>query len=128
MPGFIVNRMATVICRELYYMVEQGWVSPQDAENALKYTDGLRLELEGPLELWDFVGLDVIPLTEWLPGHAYLCNRTDSIPYGDKLIAEGKTGVRAGEGMLGKYPADVDAYVKKEEPADRGHVQDDEPV
>ncbi len=38
MPGFIVNRMATVICRELYYMVEQGWVSPQDAENALLNT------------------------------------------------------------------------------------------
>lgn len=48
--------LATVICRELYYMVEQGWVSPQDAENVLKYTNGL----------------------------------------GEKLIAEGKTGVRAG--------------------------------
>lgn len=112
MPGFIVNRMATVICRELYYMVEQGWVSPQDAENALKYTDGLRWSFEGPLELWDFVGLE-IPITVAAGVMPTLCNRTDSIPYGDKLIAEGKTGVRAGEGMLGKYPADVDAYVKK---------------
>ena len=63
--------LATVICRELYYMVEQGWVSPQDAENVLKYTNGR----------------------------------------GEKLIAEGKTGVWAGEGMLGKYPADVDTYI-----------------
>ncbi len=112
MPGFIVNRMATVICRELYYMVEQGWVSPQDAENALKYTDGLRWSFEGPLELWDFVGLE-IPIAVASGVMPTLCNRTDSIPLGEKLIAEGKTGVRAGEGMLGKYPADVDAYIKK---------------
>ena len=112
MPGFIVNRMATVICRELYYMVEQGWVSPQDAENALKYTDGLRWSFEGPLELWDFVGLE-IPIAVAADVMPTLCSQTDSIPLGNKLIAEGKTGVRAGEGMLGKYPSDVDAYVKK---------------
>lgn len=112
MPGFIVNRMATVICRELYYMVEQGWVSPRDAENALKYTDGLRWSFEGPLELWDFVGLE-IPIAVASGVMPTLCSRTDSIPLGEKLIAEGKTGVRAGEGMLGKYPADVDAYIKK---------------
>lgn len=112
MPGFIVNRMATVICRELYYMIDQGWVSPQDAENALKYTDGLRWSFEGPLELWDFVGLQ-IPVAVAADVLPTLCNSTDKIPHADQLIAEGKTGVRAGEGMLGKYPADVDAYIKK---------------
>lgn len=113
MPGFIVNRLATVICRELYSMVEKGWVNAQDAENALKYTDGLRWSFEGPLELWDFVGLgltctvakDVLPT---------LCNDSVTIPYGDKLIAEGKTGVKDGEGCLKSYEGvDFDAYVKK---------------
>lgn len=112
MPGFIVNRMATVICRELYYMIEQGWVAPQDAENALKYTDGLRWSFEGPLELWDFVGLN-IPIAVAGGVLPTLCNDTEKIPGADKLIAEGKTGVRAGEGMLKKYPADVDAYIQK---------------
>ena len=45
-PGFIVNRIATVINRELYYMVEQGWVTAEDAENAIRYTDGLRFGVE----------------------------------------------------------------------------------
>ena len=58
------------------------------------------------------MGLE-IPITVAAGVMPTLCSRTDSIPNGDKLIAEGKTGVRAGEGMLGKYPADVDAYVKK---------------
>lgn len=112
MPGFIVNRLATVICRELYYMIEKGWVTPQDAENALKYTDGLRWSFEGPLELWDFVGLE-IPIAVAGDVLPTLCNDTDKISGADKLIAEGKTGVRAGEGRLKKYPADVDAYIKK---------------
>lgn len=112
MPGFIVNRMATAICRELYYMIEQGWVAPQDAENALKYTDGLRWSFEGPLELWDFVGLD-ITLTVAKDVIPTLCNDADKFPAGDRLMAEGKTGVKAGEGMLRKYPDDIDEYVKK---------------
>lgn len=112
MPGFIVNRMATVICRELYYMIEQGWAEPQDLENALKYTDGLRWSFEGPLELWDFVGLE-IPIAVAADVLPTLCGNTESIPHGDKLIAEGKTGVRAGEGALKKYPSDVEGYIKK---------------
>ena len=112
MAGFIVNRMATVVCRELYYMVEQGWISPHDAENALKYTDGLRWSFEGPLELWDFVGLE-IPIAVAKDVLPTLCNDTEGIPYGDKLIREGKTGVKAGEGMLGKYPSDIDGYIRK---------------
>lgn len=109
-PGFIVNRIATVINRELYYMVEQGWVTAEDAENAIRYTDGLRFGFEGPLALWDFVGLQ-IPMTVAKDVLPSLCNATDGIPLGEKLIAEGKTGVRAGEGML-TYPS-VDEYVEK---------------
>lgn len=112
MPGFIVNRLATTICRELYYMIEQGWVSAEDAENALKYTDGLRWSFEGPIELWDFVGHeitlavadDVIPT---------LCNETKKFPLKDKILSSGHTGVKAGEGVLKKYPGDFDAYVAK---------------
>ncbi|WP_101875962.1 3-hydroxyacyl-CoA dehydrogenase family protein [Lachnoclostridium edouardi] len=112
MPGFIVNRMATAICRELYYMVEQGWASPQDLENAMKNTNGLRWGFEGPLGLWDFVGLN-IPATVAADVIPTLCSGGNNIPYVDRLIAEGKTGVRAGEGGLGKYPADIDAFIRK---------------
>ena len=109
-PGFIVNRLATVINRELYYMIDQGWISAEDAENAIRYTDGLRFGFEGPIALWDFVGLE-IPMTVARDVLPTLCNDTDGIPLGEKLIAEGKTGVRAGEGLL-KYPS-PEKYVEK---------------
>ncbi len=110
-PGFIVNRLATVINRELYHMIDQGWVAAEDAEDAIKYTHGLRFGFEGPLELWDFVGLD-IPMTVARGGVlASLCNDAETLPLGEKLVAEGKTGVKAGEGVL-KY-GDVSEYVEK---------------
>ena len=109
-PGFIVNRIATVINRELYYMIEQGWISPEDAENAIRYTDGLRFGFEGPLALWDFVGLQ-IPMTVARDVLPSLCCDTDSIHLGEKLVAEGKTGVKVGEGML-KY-ASPEKYAEK---------------
>lgn len=110
-PGFIVNRLATVINRELYHMIDQGWVAPEDAEKAIRYTHGLRFGFEGPLALWDFVGLE-IPMTVARGGVlASLCNDAERIPYGEKLVEEGKTGVRAGEGVL-KY-GDAAAYAEK---------------
>ena len=40
-----------------------------------------------------------------------LCNSADRMPLGDKLIAEGKTGVKAGEGVLKYGP--MAEYVEK---------------
>lgn len=109
-PGFIVNRLATVIIRELYYMIDQGWISAEDAENAMRYTDGLRYGFEGPIAIWDFVGLE-IPMTVAKGILPSLCNDTDTIHYGEKLLKEGKTGVKAGEGAL-KW-GNVSEYVEK---------------
>lgn len=110
-PGFVVNRLATTIIREMYYMIDQGWISAEDAENAMRYTDGLRWGFEGPLALWDFVGLE-IPMTVAKGGVLKsLCNDTDTIPYGEKLLKEGKTGCKAGEGAL-KW-GDLSEYMNK---------------
>lgn len=109
-PGFIVNRIATVVNRELYYMIDQGWISGEDAETAIRYTNGLRYSFEGPIALWDFVGLE-IPAAVAKGVLPSLCNDTDSVKLAEKLIKEGKTGVRAGEGVL-KYP-DQAAYAAK---------------
>lgn len=119
-PGFIVNRLATVINRELYYMIGQGWISAEDAENAVRYTNGLRYGFEGPLGLWDYVGLD-IPLTVAGGVLPSLCNDTDCIAYGDQLRAEGKTGVKAGEGAL-KWPGE-DPYAEYTEKRNRRIIQ-----
>lgn len=108
-PGFIVNRIACLVGRELFYMLDQGWAKPEDLETALRYTDGLRWGFEGPLGLFDVVGhplscaiMDAI--TPSLCSEPYYTERLQ------KLADEGKNGVRAGEGVLGKYPKDTEAW------------------
>lgn len=108
--GFIVNRIAAVINRELYYMIENGWITAEDAENAIRYTNGLRYSFEGPIALWDYVGLE-IPMIMAKGVLPTLCSQTDTIPYGDKMMAEGKLGTRVGEGLL-KWP-DPEGYTEK---------------
>lgn len=54
-PGFVVNRLITPLLNEAAFLVMEG-VSPQDVDKAAKL--GLNLPM-GPLELADFVGLDV---------------------------------------------------------------------
>ena len=109
-PGFVVNRLAVVISRELCSMIEKGYVTAEDADTTLRYTDGLRWGFEGPLPLVDYVGIGLTTIVgkTVLPS---LCNDMDSIHYGEKLISEGKMGASTGEGLL-KWD-NIDAYTEK---------------
>lgn len=99
-PGFVVNRIATAINRELYYMIDQGWIAPEDADTAIRHTHGLRFGFEGPLALWDFVGLPTTMAVAKGGVLESLCNNADTLPFGEKLLEEGKTGVKTREGAL----------------------------
>jgi len=54
--GFIVNRVNAPNTILLGLMVENGWAAPEEIDAKMKST-GLRM---GPLELMDYVGLDVV--------------------------------------------------------------------
>ncbi len=112
-PGFIVNRIATAINRELYYMLDQGWVSAEDADAAIRYTHGLRFGFEGPLALWDVVGAPITMAVSKGGVLESLCNDADTLPFGEKLLAEGKLGVKTGAGAM-TYE-DPQAYMKERE-------------
>lgn len=58
-PGFILNRMTFTLVREAAYMVEQGWTTPEDIDEAIVSTFGVRYTFEGPFKLGDFCGIDI---------------------------------------------------------------------
>ncbi|MGR6836073.1 3-hydroxyacyl-CoA dehydrogenase family protein [Syntrophomonas erecta] len=107
-PGFIINRMSVAIAREAGYMVSKGWTTPEDIDAAIVSTFGPRYPFEGPLELFDHVGWDVVQaVTAFLSPQ--LCNSTDANnPIAANLVAQGRLGVKSGKGLKDYTNLDIE--------------------
>lgn len=99
-PGFIVNRILMPLLAEAMHAYEEGLGTADDIDT------GARLGLHhpmGPLELADFIGLDVcLQVMEVLHagfGHAYLAPP----PVLRELVAAGHLGQKTGRGFY-RYP------------------------
>jgi 3-hydroxybutyryl-CoA dehydrogenase len=107
-PGFIINRISVAIAREAGYMVGQGWTTPEDIDAAIVSTFGPRFTFEGPLELYDHVGWDVV---QAVTGFLYpqLCSSTaGGNPIANDLVAKGHLGVKSGRGIKDYTTLDKD--------------------
>jgi 3-hydroxybutyryl-CoA dehydrogenase len=99
-PGFIVNRILMPFLTEAIRAYEQGLGTAEDIDTGAKV--GLNHPM-GPLELADFIGLDVClgvcgVLFEGIGGEQF---RPPEIL--KRLVAEGKLGQKTGEGFY-RYP------------------------
>lgn len=97
-PGFIVNRLNAALLREASYMVEQGWVTPEDVDTAFSANQGLKAPFEGPLELMDYIGWDVAYGVGKII-YPFLNSSTEPAKLAGKMIQEGKLGIKAGKGL-----------------------------
>lgn len=99
-PGFIGNRLQHAMWREAISLVEHGICSAEAVDTVVKQSFGRRLSVLGPLENADLVGLDltldihrqILADLEALPGPS---------PYLEKLVAEGRLGMKTGQGFIG---------------------------
>lgn len=99
-PGFIVNRLLVPYMSEAVRMLERGEASARDIDTAMKLGAGYPL---GPFELSDYVGLDTTKNITHIWHKIYPDNALfNPIPLLDKLVSEGKLGVKSGEGFY-KY-------------------------
>jgi 3-hydroxybutyryl-CoA dehydrogenase len=110
-PGFVGNRLQHALWREAVSLVENGICDAETVDTVIKASFGRRIAVLGPLENADLVGTDltlaihktVLPAIESRPGPS---------PYLEKLVAEGKLGMKSGEGFR-KWSAEEQAALRQ---------------
>lgn len=58
-PGFIINRLLRILGRETYFLLDNGYISPEDLDMAVKASIAPRMMVLGLTQRYDFTGLDL---------------------------------------------------------------------
>ena len=96
-PGFIGNRLQHALWREAVSLVERGICDAEAVDTVIKASFGRRLAVLGPLENADLVGTDLtLDIHETVLSD--LESRPGPSPYLRELVAQGKLGMKTGEG------------------------------
>jgi 3-hydroxybutyryl-CoA dehydrogenase len=107
-PGFIGNRLQHALWREAVSLVENGICDAKSVDTVIKSSFGRRLAVLGPLENADLVGTDLT-----LDIHENVLHdieaRQGPSPYLQGLVAEGRLGMKSGEGFMTWTEAEADA-------------------
>jgi len=94
-PGFISNRILMPMINDAVYCLQEGVASRESIDNVMRLGANHPM---GPLELADFIGLDVcLEILEIL--HAELGEKYRPCPLLRKMVAGGKLGRKSGEGF-----------------------------
>lgn len=96
-PGFIINRLTGALEREIDLLLDQGVVSPEDLDEAVKASLGFRLACIGPMEAEDFIGLDT---AYRVSNNVFkgLSNATKASGGLGEKVERGELGVKSGKG------------------------------
>ena len=106
--GYVVSRVMIAFQRELYYLLDNDYISPEDLDAAMIWGLALRMMVVGGVQRIDFGGLDL--------SAKGLARASQSTPvdYQPKklleLVRQGHTGVKAGKGFYdyrGRSEAEV---------------------
>jgi 3-hydroxybutyryl-CoA dehydrogenase len=109
-PGYIVPRLQALVMNEAARMVEEGVATADQIDLATRYGMGLRFAALGVVEFIDFGGCDILH-------HASreMAGSIDSARYTapaivERMMQEGKLGLKTGSGFYDYTGRDVAAY------------------
>lgn len=111
-PGYIVPRLQALVMNEAARMVEEGAASAEEIDKATRYGLGLRFAALGVVEFIDYGGNDILYYAS-----RYLAERVSRERFAppaivERLMHEGRIGLKSGEGFYDYRGRDVAAYRK----------------
>jgi 3-hydroxybutyryl-CoA dehydrogenase len=96
-PGFIINRLTGAMEREIDYLLDEGIVTPEELDVAVKSSIGFRLSCMGPQQQEDMIGLDIAAVVGSRI-FKVLSTRTDPSPALLAKVNKGELGIKSGKG------------------------------
>jgi 3-hydroxybutyryl-CoA dehydrogenase len=97
LPGFIANRLQSALTNEVLHLLDNGYATPDQIDAATKASFGLRMPILGLMKRMDYAGLDltqkIISNAAYQAPPRRIRSRTV-----DRLVSEGKLGVKTGRG------------------------------
>jgi len=107
--GFLGNRIQAALMREALHLIDTGVATPEDVDAAVRYGFGFRYAAAGPILQKEHSGWDT---TNAVSNIIYpdLCNASESIPVLRAMAAEGRIGMKTGEGF---YKWDAGAIARE---------------
>jgi 3-hydroxybutyryl-CoA dehydrogenase len=109
-PGYIVPRMQVLIMNEAARMIESGAASAEDIDRAMRYGFGLRYATMGVVEFIDVGGNDILFYASRYLSEALGDPRYAAPPIIGQYMAEGRNGLRSGQGFYDWKGRDIAAY------------------
>ena len=115
-PGFLANRIQHALMREALSLVQEGIATPADIDDAVRYSFGFRYAAVGPMTQKEISGWDGMANAA-MEIYPSLSNITTLPPKVAQLMADGKTGMKAGEGFRKWTPEEIktvsDSYSRR---------------
>ncbi len=109
-PGYIVPRLQALVMNEAARMVEEGVASAEEIDLATRYGMGLRFAALGVVEFIDFGGCDILHHASREMAGSIDAGRYTAPAIVDRMIEQGKLGLKTGSGFYDYSARDVPAY------------------
>ncbi|MDA1000364.1 MAG: 3-hydroxyacyl-CoA dehydrogenase family protein [bacterium] len=107
-PGNIGSRLTTALRREISYIIEQGYATPEAVDTVVRSL-GRLFPVMGMCALSDFTGIDM-SLRSQTHIRPHLDSRPEPSPLMEKMVEAGKLGVKSGEGFYRWPPEKVEEF------------------
>ena len=101
--GFLANRIQHALMREVLSLIDSGIASPEDIDTAVRYSFGFRYAAIGPILQKEISGWETnaAAAREIFPTLSNTAALPDCL---ERLVAEGKLGMKSGEGFMAWSP------------------------
>lgn len=97
-PGYIVNRLQRAMAREIFHLLDEGYATPEQIDEAVKASLGIRIPVVGVVQRYDFTGLDLA--LKFLGNPSIQLVSEDRIPRSlMEKVQAGHLGVKTGRGF-----------------------------